>query len=115
MDPADLENSVKRIIGEEIKKSQNDLLTQMDGLFSAKLKDFDNQQKEGSESQMSRLQSELSSSDEYKFQRKSCEDQYKFNRKLTVALKEADSHLEPRDSGAALAKQNFFEGMKLLR
>jgi hypothetical protein len=44
--PADLENSVKRIIGEEIKKSQNDLLTQMDGLFSAKLKNFDNQQKE---------------------------------------------------------------------
>ena len=44
MDPADLENSVKRIIGEEIKKSQNDLLTQMDGLFSAKVKDFDNQQ-----------------------------------------------------------------------
>ena len=70
MDPADLENSVKRIIGEEIKKSQNDLLTQMDGLFSVKLKDFDNQQKERSESQMSRLQSELSSSDEYKFQRK---------------------------------------------
>jgi hypothetical protein len=35
MDPADLENRVKRIIGEEIKKSQNDLLTQMDGLFSA--------------------------------------------------------------------------------
>jgi hypothetical protein len=50
MDSADLENSVKRIIGEEIKKSQNDLLTQMDGLFSAKLKDFDNQQKEVSES-----------------------------------------------------------------
>ena len=44
MDPADLENSVKRIIGEEIKKSHNDLLTQMDGLFSVKLKDFDNQQ-----------------------------------------------------------------------
>jgi hypothetical protein len=63
----------------------------MDGLFSAKLKDFDNQQKKRSESQMSRLQSELSSSDEYKFQRKSCEDQYKFNRKLTVALKEADA------------------------
>ena len=103
MDPADLENSVKRIIGEEIKKSQNDLLTQMDGLFSAKLKNFDNQQ-EGSESQMSRLQSELSSSDEYKFQRK-----------LTVALKEADLHLEPRDASAALAKQTFFEGMELLR
>jgi hypothetical protein len=115
MDPADLENSVKRIIGEEIKKSQNDLLTQMDGLFSAKLKDFDNQQKEHSESQMSRLQSELSSSNEYKFQRKSCEDQYKFNRKLTVALKEADLQLEPRDAGAALAKQNIFEGMELLR
>ena len=47
--------------------------------------------------------------------KESCEDQYKFNRKLTVALKEADSHLEPRDTGAALAKQNFFEGMKLLR
>jgi hypothetical protein len=44
MDPADLENSVKRFIGEEIKKSHNDLLTQMDGLFSVKLKDFDNQQ-----------------------------------------------------------------------
>jgi hypothetical protein len=115
MDPADLENSVKRIIGEEIKKSQNDLLTQMDGLFSAKLKDFDNQQKERSESQMSRLQSELSSSDEYKFQRKSCEDQYKFNRKLTVALKEADSHLEPRDAGAVLAKQKMFDGMEHLR
>ena len=40
MDPADLENRVKRIIGEEIKKSQNDLLTQMDGLFSAKTKRF---------------------------------------------------------------------------
>lgn len=56
---------------------------------------------------MSRLQSELSSSDEYKFQRKSCEDQYKFNRKLTVALKEADSHLEPRDADAVLAKQKI--------
>jgi hypothetical protein len=44
-----------------------------------------------------------------------CEDQYKFNRKLTVALKEADSHLEPRDAGAALAKQKMFEGMELLR
>jgi hypothetical protein len=64
---------------------------------------------------VSRLQSELSSSDEYKFQRKSCEDQYKFNRKLTVALKEADSHLEPRDAGTALAKQKIFEGMELLR
>lgn len=55
MDPADLENSVKQIVGEEIKKPQNDLLTQMDGLFSVRLKDFDNQQKERSESQMSRL------------------------------------------------------------
>jgi hypothetical protein len=30
-------------------------------------------------------------------------------------LKEADSHLEPRDAGAALAKQKIFEGMELLR
>jgi hypothetical protein len=30
-------------------------------------------------------------------------------------LKEADSYLEPRDAGAALAKQIFFEGMELLR
>jgi hypothetical protein len=43
----------------------------MDGLFSAKVKDFDNQQKERSES----------SSDEYKFQRKSCEDQYESSAK----------------------------------
>ncbi|CAC5415532.1 unnamed protein product [Mytilus coruscus] len=83
MDP-DIENSVKRIVGEEIRKSQNDLLSQMEGMFSIKLREFDHQQKERSELQMNRLQNELSVNDDYKFQRKSCEDQFKFNRKLSV-------------------------------
>ncbi|CAC5382527.1 unnamed protein product [Mytilus coruscus] len=59
MDP-DIENSVKRIVGEEIRKSQNNLLSQMEGMFSIKLQEFDHQQKERSELQMNRLQNELS-------------------------------------------------------
>ncbi|CAG2246830.1 unnamed protein product [Mytilus edulis] len=108
MDP-DIENSVKRIVGEEIRKTQNDLLSQMEGMFSIKLQEFDHQQKERSELQMSRLQNELSGNDDYKFQRKSCEDQFKFNRKLSVTLKEADASLESRDPSASLAKQKIAE------
>ncbi|CAC5394420.1 unnamed protein product [Mytilus coruscus] len=112
MDP-DIENSVKRIVGEEIRKSQNDLLSQMEGMFSIKLQEFDHQQKERSELQMNRLQNELSVNDDYKFQRKSCEDQFKFNRKLSVTLKEADASLEYRDPSAGLAKQKIAEGNNL--
>ncbi|CAC5376534.1 unnamed protein product [Mytilus coruscus] len=110
MDP-DIENSVKRIVGEEIRKSQNDLLSQMEGMFSIKLQEFDHQQKERSELQMNRLQNELSVNDDYKFQRKSCEDQFKFNRKLSVTLKEADASLESRDPSAGLAKQKIAEDL----
>ncbi|CAG2223608.1 unnamed protein product [Mytilus edulis] len=113
MDP-DIENSVKRIVGEEIRKTQNDLLSQMEGMFSIKLQEFDHQQKERSELQMSRLQNELSGNDDYKFQRKSCEDQFKFNRKLSVTLKEADASLESRDPSASLAKQKIAEDMELI-
>ena len=80
----DIENSVKQIVGEEIRKSQNDSLSQMEGMFSMKLQEFDHQQKERSELQMNRLQNELSVNDDYKFQRKSCEDQFKFNRNICV-------------------------------
>ncbi|VDI63463.1 Hypothetical predicted protein [Mytilus galloprovincialis] len=114
MDP-DIENSVKRIVGEEIRKTQNDLLSQMEGMFSIKLQEFDHQQKERSELQMNRLQNELSGNDDYKFQRKSCEDQFKFNRKLSVLLKEADASLESRDPSASLAKQKISEGIQLIR
>ncbi|CAG2243831.1 unnamed protein product [Mytilus edulis] len=114
MDP-DIENSVKRIVGEEIRKTQNDLLSQMEGMFSIKLQEFDHQQKERSELQMNRLQNELSGNDDYKFQRKSCEDQFKFNRKLSVTLKEADASLESRDPSASLAKQKIAEGIQLIR
>ncbi|XP_071165963.1 uncharacterized protein [Mytilus edulis] len=114
MDP-DIENSVKRIVGEEIRKTQNDLLSQMKGMFSIKLQEFDHQQKERSELQMNRLQNELSGNDDYKFQRKSCEDQYKFNRKLSVTLMEADASLESRDPSASLVKQKIAEGIQLIR
>ncbi|VDI38079.1 Hypothetical predicted protein [Mytilus galloprovincialis] len=114
MDP-DIENSVKRIVGEEIRKTQNDLLSQMEGMFSIKLQEFVHQQKERSELQMNRLQNELSGNDDYKFQRKSCEDQFKFNRKLSVTLKEADASLESRDPSASLAKQKIAEGIQLIR
>jgi len=46
MNPEEIESNVKRIVGDEIKKSQNDFLSQLDNLFSSRFQAFDNQQKE---------------------------------------------------------------------
>ena len=51
MIPEEIESNVKQIVGDEIKKSQNDFLSQMDNLFSSRFQAFDNQQKDRSEAQ----------------------------------------------------------------
>ena len=53
------EENVKRIVGEEIKKSQNKLLSSLDTLFKSRLQDFGKKQEEKSEAQMSRLHMRL--------------------------------------------------------
>ncbi|CAC5417886.1 unnamed protein product [Mytilus coruscus] len=63
---------------------------------------------------MSKLKSDILTEDTYKFQNKSCEDQFKFNKKLNVALKEADSCLEPLDEKSAHVKHRINEGIELL-
>lgn len=54
IDPIDIESNVKRIVGEEIQKSQNDCLSKLDGNFTSRLQAFVNQQKELSETRMSK-------------------------------------------------------------
>ncbi|VDH99605.1 Hypothetical predicted protein [Mytilus galloprovincialis] len=70
--------------------------------------------KERSDAHFNRIHNDLSSTDSYKFQRKSCEDQFKFNQKVSVALKEAEAVIEPKDPSAARAKQKISEGIELL-
>ncbi|CAC5376962.1 unnamed protein product [Mytilus coruscus] len=114
MDPMDIESNLKRVVGEEIQKSQNDLLSKLDGIFASRLQAFGNQQKEHSEAQMCKLQSDILTADTYKFQKKSCEDQFKFNKKLNVTIKEAESCLEPLEDKSAHAKQRINEVIELL-
>lgn len=114
MDSMDIESNVKRMVGDEIKKSQNDLLSHLDNLLSTRFQVFDNQQKERSDLQLNRLQNDILMVDTYKFQRKSCEDQFKFNKRVTLSLKEAEGYLEPKDEGAVKAKQKISEGIELL-
>ncbi|CAC5417982.1 unnamed protein product [Mytilus coruscus] len=110
----DLENNVKRIVSEEVNRSQNEFLSKLDSLFTTKFQVYDQQQKERSDAQFNRIHNDLLSTDSYKFQRKSCEDQYKFNQKVSVALKEAEAVIEPKDPSAARAKQKISEGIELL-
>ena len=81
-----MEDSVKRIVSEGMNSLKNVFLTQIDSLFSAKLRAFDSLQKERSDSPFSRLQNEILLADEYKIERKSCEDQHKFNQKVLVTF-----------------------------
>ncbi|VDI28929.1 Hypothetical predicted protein [Mytilus galloprovincialis] len=112
MDPMDIETNVKRIVGEEIQRSQNDFLSKLDGIFTSRLQAFGNQQKERSEAQMCKLQSDILTA--YKFQKKSCEDQFKFNKKMNATFKEAESCLDSSDDKSAHAKQRISEGIELL-
>lgn len=116
MNPEEIESNVKRIVGDENKKSQNDFLSQLDNLFSSCFQAFDNQQKESSssEAQINRIQNDILMADTYKFQKKSCEDQFKFNQKVTLTLKEAEATLEPRNAVALKTKQKISEGLELL-
>jgi hypothetical protein len=97
MIPEEIESNVKQIVGDEIKKSQNDFLSQLDNLFSPHFQVFDNQQKERSGAQINRIQNYILMADTYKFQKKSCEVQFKFNQKVTLTLKEAEA--KTRENG----------------
>jgi hypothetical protein len=114
MNPEEIESNVKQIVGDEIKKSQNDFLSQLDNLFSPRFQVFDNQEKERSGSQINRIQNDILMADTYKFQKKSCENQFKFNQKVTLTLKEAEATLKPREAGALKTKQKISEGLELL-
>jgi hypothetical protein len=46
------------IVGDDIKKSHNDFLSQLDNLFSSLFQAFDNQQKERSEAQINSIQND---------------------------------------------------------
>ena len=59
MNPEDIELNIKRIVGGEIKKFQNDFLSQLDNLFSCCFQAFDSQQKESSEAQINRIQNDI--------------------------------------------------------
>ncbi|CAC5371644.1 unnamed protein product [Mytilus coruscus] len=109
MDPMDIESNVKRIFREEIQKSQNEFLSKLDGIFTSRLQAFGNQQKERSEAQMCKLQTDILTADTYKFQKKSCENQFKFNKKMNATLKEAESCLDPSDDKSAHTKQRISE------
>ena len=69
MIPEEIESNVKQIVGDEIKKSQNDFLSQLDNLFSCCFQAFDSQQKESSEAQINRIQNDILKVDMFKFQR----------------------------------------------
>ncbi|VDI69125.1 Hypothetical predicted protein, partial [Mytilus galloprovincialis] len=78
------------------------------------LQAFGNQQKECSEAQMCKLQSDILTADTYKFQKKSCEDQFKVNKKMNATLKQAESCLDSSDDKSVHAKQRISEGIELL-
>jgi hypothetical protein len=59
MNPEEIESNFKQIVGDEIKKSQNYFLSQLDNLFSPRFQVFDNQQKERSGAQINRIQSDI--------------------------------------------------------
>ena len=111
---AEIEVSVKRIVGDEMNSFKNEFLTKMESLFTTKFKALDAQQKERSESQLTRIQNEIMAADSYKFQKKSCEDQYIFNQKLAGTLKEAEANLGDMGEESAAAKQKIAQGIEMI-
>ena len=117
MDAENFEERVQREVQQAVASSQKSLMDDISGLISSKFSTFEarfsDNQKELSESQLSKIQRNILSNENYQFKKKSCEDQFKFNSKVLGKLRDAEVHAE---SGAQRqeVKQDISEGIKLI-
>ena len=116
MDAENFEERVQREVQQAVASSQKSFMD-ISGLISSKFSTFEarfsDNQKELSESQLSKIQQNILSNENYQFKKKSCEDQFKFNSKVLGKLLDAEVHAE---SGAHRQeiKPNISEGIKLI-
>ena len=114
MDAENFEERVQREVQQAVASSQKSFMD-ISGLISSKFSTFEarfsDNQKELSESQLSKIQQNILSNENYQFKKKSCEDQFKFNSKVLGKLLDAEVHAE---SGAHRQeiKPNISEGIK---
>ena len=117
MDAENFEERVQREVQQAVASSQKSFMDDISGLISSKFSTFEarfsDNQKELSESQLSKIQQNILSNENYQFKKKSCEDQFKFNSKVLGKLLDAEVHAE---SGAHRQeiKPNISEGIKLI-
>ena len=117
MDAENFEERVQREVQQAVASSQKSFMDDISGLISSKFSSFEarfsDNQKELSESQLSKIQQNILSNENYQFKKKSCEDQFKFNSKVLGKLLDAEVHAE---SGAHRQeiKPNISEGIKLI-
>ena len=108
---------VQQEVQQAVANSQRDLMDQISGLISSKFGTFEarfsENQRELSEFQLSKIQQNILTNDNYQFKKKSCEDQFKFNSKVIGTLRDAEVHAD-NDSHRQELKQDIAEGIKLL-
>ena len=117
MDAENFEDRVQREVREAVASSQKSLMDDISGLISSKFSTFEarfsENQRDLSENQLSKIQQNILSNENYQFKKKSCEDQFKFNAKVLGKLRDAEAHAE---SGVRQqdVKQDISEGIKLI-
>ena len=112
-----LEEAIVLQVNKAVKDSQEQLLGHLDQLNTTRLgsfqKTFSTEQKDWSESQISKLQTRIA--DPYKFKKAGNEQQFLANEKVVDTLKEAHFHLgSGSDESIHVAAGKIGEGMDLL-
>lgn len=113
MDAGEIDARVQQAVA----SSQRDLMNHLDGLISDKFKTFETRisdnQRELSDSQLSKIQQNILSNENYQFKKKSCEDQFKFNAKVLGKFRDADAHASSEAHHLDLT-QDIAEGINLI-
>ena len=106
-----------------VMATENDFLSKLDQLMSAKLEDFEHRvlgtQRQLSQTELTRIQQSIHPSETFTFQKKGNEEQSKVNIQVLEKLKVAEGHLkEAMDCGSSesvpTAQQKISEGIDIL-
>ena len=108
MERDEVADLVQDSVSSAVSQSKNDILTGVQQLITSEMKKLSDNQKALSEMQINKI-SDLSSSSEYKFKRRSNEEQFKVNKKVMRKLDDCERNFEQDEMDKA--KESLAEGI----